>query len=101
MRRKIDETMVDMSMENINTLLNDVFSKFKKNPEKEKKKNNKKKIKQRRPKNFDAKNPGPMPDPERWVPKYQRKKYRNISKNKLAYQGANIDNTTTVSSNKK
>lgn len=99
-RRKIDETMVDVSMENVSNLLNDVFSKFKKNPEKEKKKN-KKKNKQRFPKNFDPKNPGPKPDPERWVPKYQRKKYRNIAKNKLSYQGAAIDNTTTVSSNKK
>jgi len=94
-RRKMDETMVDVSMENINNLLNDVFSKFKKNPEKEKKKN-KKKTKQRFPKNFDAKNPGVMPDVERWVPKNQRKKYRNITKNKMAYQGATTDNTTTV-----
>jgi signal recognition particle subunit SRP72 len=99
-RRKIDETMVDVSMENINNLLNDVFSKFKKNPEKQKKKNKKKNPK-RFPKNFDPKNPGPMPDPERWVPKYQRKKYKNIAKNKLSYQGAAIDNTTTISSNKK
>jgi signal recognition particle subunit SRP72 len=87
-------------MENINNLLNDVFSKFKKNPEKQKKKNKKKNPK-RFPKNFDPKNPGPMPDPERWVPKYQRKKYKNIAKNKLSYQGAAIDNTTTISSNKK
>ena len=38
-----------------------------------------------------------MPDPERWLPKLQRKKFRNIAKNKLAYQGANADNTVTSS----
>ena len=96
MRRNVDETMIDLSMENINSLLKEVFSKFKKNPEKMKKKTNRKK-KQRLPKNFDPKNTGPMPDVERWVPRYQRKKYKNITKNKLAYQGAVADNTTSVS----
>lgn len=100
MRRNLDETMIDLSMENISNLLNEVFSKFKKNPDKQKKKSKKKK-KQRLPKNFDPKNPGPMPDAERWVPKFQRKKYRNIARNKLSYQGAATDNTTTVSTNKK
>jgi len=102
-RREIDDTHFDISMENISGLLNEVFSKFKKNihqQEKEKKKK-KKKRKIRYPKNFDSKNPGPMPDPERWVPKFQRKKYRNIAKNKMSYQGASTDNTTTVSLNKK
>ena len=42
-----------------------------------------------------------MPDPERWLPKLQRKKYKNIAKNKMAYQGATADNTTTSSVNKK
>lgn len=30
------------------------------------------KRKPRYPKNFDPKNPGPPPDPERWLPKYER-----------------------------
>ena len=103
-------------MENISGLLNEVFSMFnKKNVNtsnnsnvnntynKDKKKKNKRKRNKtiRYPKNFDTKNPGPMPDPERWVPKFQRKKYRNIANNKLSNQGATTDNTTTVSSNKK
>jgi len=33
----------------------------------------KKKRTPRLPKNFDAKNPGPLPDPERWLPRWQRK----------------------------
>ena len=87
-RRQIDETEIDLSNENINNLLNELFSKPKKgekgeNQEKQKKKR-KKKI--RYPKNFDPKHPGPMPDPERWLPKMQRKKYK--AKNKLAHQGA-------------
>jgi signal recognition particle subunit SRP72 len=43
------------------------------------KKNKKKK---RLPKNFDPKNPGPEPDPERWLPKYQRSKFKKIFKKK-------------------
>ena len=87
-RRQIDETEIDLSNENINNLLNELFSKPKKgdkgeNQEKQKKKR-KKKI--RYPKNFDPKHPGPMPDPERWLPKMQKKKYK--AKNKLAHQGA-------------
>ena len=30
------------------------------------------KRKPRLPKGFDPANPGPMPDPERWLPKWQR-----------------------------
>ena len=85
-RRQIDETETDLSNENINNLLNELFSKFKKNEGKEKDKKKKKKRKIRYPKNFDPKHPGPMPDPERWLPKMQKKKYR--AKNKLAHQGA-------------
>ena len=36
----------------------------------------KKRIKKRKvryPKNFDPKNPGPAPNPERWLPKHERK----------------------------
>jgi hypothetical protein len=32
------------------------------------------------PKNFDVKNPGPEPDAERWLPKWQRSKYKKIAK---------------------
>lgn len=46
-----------------------------------KQKQNKKK-KKRYPKDFDAKNPGPEPDPERWLPKYQRSKFKKIMKKK-------------------
>ena len=84
-RRQIDETEIDLSNENINNLLNELFIKFKKGEKQEKKKKKKKK-KIRYPKNFDPKHPGPMPDPERWLPKMQKKKYK--AKNKLAHQGA-------------
>jgi signal recognition particle subunit SRP72 len=85
-RRKIDETEIDLSNENINNLLNQLFSKFRKGGEKQEKTKKKKKRKIRYPKNFDPQHPGPMPDPERWLPKMQKKKYR--AKNKLAHQGA-------------
>ena len=84
-RRQIDETEIDLSNENINNLLNELFSKFKRGEKQEKKKKKRKK-KIRYPKNFDPKHPGPKPDPERWLPKMQKKKYR--AKNKLAHQGA-------------
>ena len=84
-RRQIDETEIDLSNENINNLLNELFVKVKKGEKQEKtKKKRKKKI--RYPKNFDPKHPGPMPDPERWLPKMQKKKYK--AKNRLAHQGA-------------
>ena len=85
-RRQIDETEIDLSNENINNLLNELFSKFKKGGEKQEKTKKKRKRKIRYPKNFDPKRPGPLPDPERWLPKMQKKKYR--AKNKLAHQGA-------------
>lgn len=37
------------------------------------------------PKNFDPSNPGPQPDPERWLPKWQRSKYKKIAKRKGIY----------------
>jgi signal recognition particle subunit SRP72 len=98
-RKQVDDTRVDISLDHINSLLNEVFGKFKLNEEKTKK-TKKKKRKIIYPKNFDPKKPGPMPDPERWIPKLQRKKYRNITKNKMAYQGAQTDNITTTSSKK-
>lgn len=84
-RRQIDETEIDLSNENINNLLNELFSRFKRG-EKQEKAKKKRKRKIRYPKNFDPKHPGPMPDPERWLPKMQKKKYK--AKNKLAHQGA-------------
>ena len=51
------------------------------------KKSIKKKRKKRLPKNFDPKNPGSGPDPERWLPLYQRAKYKKL-KNKKGGRGA-------------
>ena len=95
-RRQVDDTIIDMSLDHFNVLVSEVFVKSKKNQGGDKKisKKNKKK---RFPKNFDPKKPGPMPDVERWLPRMQRKKFRNIAKNKLAYQGATADNTVTSS----
>ena len=101
-RAEIDDLTIDLSSNNIHNLLDEVFVKFRKQVVKEKKllsKKRKKKIIY--PKNFDPKNPGPMPDPERWIPKVQRKKYKNTSKNKKAYQGGTADNTTTSNAFKK
>lgn len=45
----------------------------------------KRKRKPKLPKDFDPENPGPMPDPERWLPKWQRsdfKKKRNRRREK-------------------
>eukprot|EP01024_Parvocaulis_polyphysoides_P034560 TRINITY_DN3060_c0_g1_i1.p2 TRINITY_DN3060_c0_g1~~TRINITY_DN3060_c0_g1_i1.p2 ORF type:complete len:279 (-),score=49.43 TRINITY_DN3060_c0_g1_i1:322-1158(-) len=38
------------------------------------------KRKPRYPKGFDPENPGPMPDPERWLPKWQRSDYKKKNK---------------------
>jgi tetratricopeptide (TPR) repeat protein len=94
-RRQTDETEVDLSNEHISTLMSEVFFKSRKGQNDNKDTSKKKKKKKRLPKNFDPKKP--LPDPERWLPKLQRKKYKNISKNKMAYQGAQADNTTTAS----
>ena len=54
-----------------------------------KKKNRKRKILY--PKGFDPANPGPMPDPERWLPKWQRadsKKMRKKRKDKDMVKGS-------------
>lgn len=45
----------------------------------------KKKRKTRYPKGFDPKNPGPEPDPERWLPKWQRSRYKKYAKKKGLY----------------
>lgn len=52
-----------------------------KNKEKTKKK---RKRKPRYPKGFDPANPGPPPDPERWLPKRERSTYRPKRKDKRA-----------------
>lgn len=47
----------------------------------------KRKRKPRLPKNFDPENPGPKPDPERWLPKWMRsdfKKKRNRRREKAS-----------------
>lgn len=41
----------------------------------------------RYPKNFNPDNPGPMPDPERWLPKYERAEYERKLKKKLKVKG--------------
>ncbi|XP_073150337.1 uncharacterized protein [Henckelia pumila] len=54
-----------------------------KNKEKPKKK---RKRKPKYPKGFDPANPGPPPDPERWLPKRERSSYRPKRKDKRAAQ---------------
>lgn len=54
-----------------------------KSKEKQKKK---RKRKPRYPKGFDPANPGPPPDPERWLPKRERSSYRPKRKDKRAAQ---------------
>lgn len=60
-------------------------------------KKSKKKVKKikkriRWPKNFDFENPGPRPHPERWVPKFEREKYR-----KMALKKGNLTRTQGIS----
>lgn len=44
------------------------------------------------PKGFDPKAPGPPPDPERWLPKWQRSKFKKLAKKKGIYiKGAQGD----------
>jgi signal recognition particle subunit SRP72 len=44
------------------------------------------------PKNFDPKNPGNLPDPERWLPKWQRSRFKKMAKKKGMYiKGAQGD----------
>ena len=54
------------------------------------KKRKNKKIKY--PKDFDPTHPGPPPDPERWLPKWQRSKFKKLAKKKGIYlKGAQGD----------
>lgn len=58
------------------------------------------------PKGFDPENPGPPPDPERWLPKRERSTYRQRKKDKraglsrgpqgLATGAAKVDARTTT-----
>jgi signal recognition particle subunit SRP72 len=44
------------------------------------------------PKGFDPKNPGPEPDGERWLPKWQRSRFKKYAKKKGIYlKGAQGD----------
>lgn len=44
------------------------------------------------PKGFNPEMPPPMPDPERWLPKWQRSRYKKIAKKKGIYiKGAQGD----------
>lgn len=52
----------------------------------------KRKHKIKYPKGFDPANPGPEPDPERWLPKWQRSKFKKLAKRKGWYlKGAQGD----------
>mmetsp|Transcript_46048 Transcript_46048/g.33810 ORF Transcript_46048/g.33810 Transcript_46048/m.33810 type:complete len:114 (-) Transcript_46048:42-383(-) len=54
--------------------------------------NKKKKKRIRYPKGFDPKNPGPEPDPERWLSKWQRSKYKKYAKKRgIILKGAQGD----------
>ena len=37
------------------------------------------------PKHVDPNHPGPTPDPERWLPKWQRSKYKKYARKKAKY----------------
>ena len=53
------------------------------------------------PKSFDPENPGPTPDPERWLPKWQRSKYKKLAKKKGIYlKGAQGDAQVDTDVNK-
>lgn len=64
----------------------------------------KRKRKIKYPKGFDPENPGPTPDPERWLPKWQRSRYKKLAKKKGKYlkdaQGdAQVDTDVTKLAN--
>jgi signal recognition particle subunit SRP72 len=44
------------------------------------------KRKPRMPKGFDPNNPGPPPDPERWLPKHERSAFKKRRKGKAKQQ---------------
>lgn len=51
------------------------------------------------PKGFDPENPGPHPDPERWLPKHQRAAYKKLHKKKERARGPQGAMPTSDSSN--
>ena len=52
----------------------------------------KRKRKTKLPDSFDPENPGPMPDPERWLPKWQQSRYKKYAKKRGIYlKGAQGD----------
>ncbi|XP_051227513.1 uncharacterized protein [Lolium perenne] len=53
-----------------------------------KQKAKKRKRKPKYPKNFDPANPGPPPDPERWLPKRERSSYRPKRNKRVQVRGA-------------
>ncbi|KAL7113420.1 hypothetical protein ACP275_04G059400 [Erythranthe tilingii] len=55
-------------------------------PKSKEKAKKKRKRKPKYPKGFDPENPGPPPDPERWLPKRERSSYRPKRKDKRAAQ---------------
>lgn len=100
-RSSIDNLKIDTGEDYISGLINNAFTRQTKDKtavnekvDKDLIKKNKKK-KKKFVKQIDPS--APLPDPERWTPKWQRKKYKNTNKNKKNYQGANTDNTTTSS----
>ncbi|CAD8106400.1 unnamed protein product [Paramecium primaurelia] len=54
----------------------------------------KKKKRIRYPKNFDKNNPGPLPNPERWLPKQERKEWKKKKQIHSRTQGGNAGNET-------
>ena len=96
--KQMENLKVNIQDEYISELLSSAFSSQKKDKT-EKVKTTKKKKKNKHTKVYDPN--APLPDPERWLPKNQRKKYKNLSKNKKNYQGAAADNTTTTSTFKR
>ncbi|CAD8212428.1 unnamed protein product [Paramecium pentaurelia] len=54
----------------------------------------KKKKRIRYPKNFDKTNPGPLPNPERWLPKQERKEWKKKKQIHSRTQGGNAGNET-------
>ena len=48
------------------------------------------------PKGYNPETPGPMPDPERWLPKWQKTKYRKMMKRRGLLRGAQGDQVDDV-----
>ncbi|EPS72346.1 hypothetical protein M569_02406 [Genlisea aurea] len=80
----LEKTSGPKQAENDDTVgISDAYEASKTSKEKTRKK---RKRKPRYPKGFDPANPGPPPDPERWLPKRERSTYRPKRKDKRAAQ---------------